>query len=54
MYSSCRLVFRGSSAFEMFIIMCNLLEVSFAASNFYLYCLSNREIRKKVDSITYI
>ena len=32
----------------MYIIVCNLLEVSFAAPNFYLYCFCNKGIRNKV------
>lgn len=37
------------------ILICtvNILEVSFAASNFYLYCLCNARIREKVIPIKY-
>ena len=33
---------------KVFFIICNLLEFFFAASNFYLYCLCNAKIRRKV------
>ena len=37
----------GTSA-SIFSCIVNILEVSFAASNFYLYCLCNARIREKV------
>ena len=33
---------------ELFVVCCNILEILFAASNFYLYVLCNKEIRNKV------
>ena len=35
---------------EVFSTTCNILEVVFAASNFYLYCFCNAKIRRKVCS----
>ena len=38
----------GHTRAPIFICTVNILEVSFAASNFYLYCLCNARIREKV------
>ena len=40
--------------FREFEVVSNTLEVVFAASNFYLYCLCNTQIRTKVDKVFHI
>ena len=40
--------------FREFEVVSNTLEVVFAASNFYLYCLCNTQIRTKVDKVLHI
>ncbi|XP_023338010.1 uncharacterized protein LOC111708772 [Eurytemora carolleeae] len=37
---------------EIYIVFCNVLEIIFASSNFYLYVFCNKEIRNKV--LTYL
>ena len=36
--------------FHEFLVLSIMLEISFAASNFYLYCFCNTQIRRKVKS----
>ena len=45
--------FGQTSLNPLFNCIVNILEVSFAASNFYLYCLCNARIREKVITIQY-
>ena len=40
--------YSDEAIFEEFVVLSIVLEVSFAASNFYLYCLCNSQIRRKV------
>ena len=40
--------FQHQLGFQQFVILSNVLEVFYAASNFYLYCFCNSQIRKKV------
>lgn len=35
--------------FKEFAIVANVMEISFAASNFYLYCFCNRQFRRNVS-----
>ena len=37
--------------FREFRVLSNTMEVFFAASNFYLYCLCNMQIRRKVNLV---
>ena len=43
--------FKNEQYFRQFIVLSNILEVFFAASNFYLYCLFNVQVRQKVKII---
>ena len=40
--------YKEENYFEEFVVLSNILEVFFAASNFYLYCLFNVQVRQKV------
>ena len=40
--------YKEEPVFKEFVVLSIILEVSFAASNFYLYCLCNSQIRMKV------
>ena len=40
--------FHHQLGFQQFVILSNVLEVFYAASNFYLYCFCNSQIRNKV------
>ena len=42
--------YHNEPVFKDFVILSNVLEVLYAASNFYLYCLCNSQIRQKVQS----
>ena len=44
--------FSKEKYFEEFIVISNILEVFFAASNFYLYCLFNVQVRQKVSILS--
>ena len=40
--------------FHEFVVFSIILEITFAASNFYLYCLCNSQVRKKVHRSSFL
>ena len=40
-----------SKVFKDFVVVVNVLEIFFAASNFYLYCFCNHQFRRNVSQI---
>ena len=40
--------------FHEFVVFSIILEITFAASNFYLYCLCNSQVRKKVQRPSFL